>query len=116
MPKHIKDNKVGYYEYHSNERDEHGIVHGAHLEHVTDVWASVLGAPYSLEYNVGAWRNNRIVTVVFTRLRTFDPKCGDYILYKGQMYEIKDINDLTGEIGKDVKLTCEYDSMNHYQP
>ena len=109
MPKHIKDVKVGYYEYHVGGRDSHGLVVAPYVTHVADVWASVTGAKYSTEYNTNVWRNNPVIVVVFARSKAFTPMpAKNCILYKGELYEVKDVDGLSEKVGMDIKLTCEW--------
>jgi hypothetical protein len=109
VPKHIKDVKVGCFVYHPSGRDEYGIPRDPYVEHVADVWASVTGAKYSTEYNTNVWRNNPLIVVVFARSKAFTPMPAKHcILYKGELYEVKDVDGLSQKAGMDIKLTCEW--------
>ena len=77
-------------------------------------WANFKGTDYSLLYQqTGIWAKPTF-DATLTRPKHNAPRIGDHIRHEGAFYIVRQVNDLTGQVGHDMRLTCELDE--DYRP
>lgn len=107
--RYLKDTKVAYYHYVAGGRDEYGVMQPGYLLLEGYLWANLKGVDYSEVYAASATWDRPIFQATFTKPSRFEISLGDYLKYDGKLYEIKNIDLLTGQKGRDIKVTCQYD-------
>lgn len=110
MPKYLKDSKFEVWKNAEGYQDAEGGWHVGGPYLAGSVWGNFKGTDYSAFYEIHA----RWVEPTFKATVTrpwWDIEVGDHIRHNGKFYQVTEIDDLTGKIGRDMKLTCQYDSM-----
>lgn len=109
MPRYQKTTKVELWRTGESWQDEAGAWHDGRPTHRADLWANVKGRDYSEYYAIhGTWVKP-CIDFTITRPRFTVPRLGDHIRYNGDFYKITQVNELTGQVGKDMRITCELD-------
>ena len=109
MPKYPKTTKVELWQDGKSWQDEAGAWHAGRPTQVADLWANVKGRDYSMLYQTqGVWAKP-ILDLTITRPKFTLPRIGDHIRHQGQFYKVTQINDLTAQVGHDMRITCELD-------
>lgn len=109
MPKYQKDVKLEVWRDLPGKQDAEGAWHNDGNFKAGTVWANVKGTNYSEFYALHAKWAEPIFNATITR-PSWDVMLGDHVAYKGKWYQVKTIDDLTGKVGRDMKLVCQLDS------
>ena len=109
MPKYLKDTKLEIWKDTPSYQDDSGAWHHGGSVKAGEVWANVKGTDYSREYALSAAWDLPIFKVTITR-PTWDVSLGDHVCYKGRYYVVKTIDELTGKVGRDMKLVVQLDN------
>lgn len=110
MPKYQKTTRIELWRTPDEWQDAAGAWHQERPTHVATYWACFKGRDYSLLYqNTGVWAKP-MFEATLTRPRFTTIKVGDHIRLDGAFYIVRQINDLTGQIGHDMTLVCELDT------
>lgn len=109
MPKFHKTTKVELWRNSDSYQDSAGSWHAGRPTQIATWWACFKGKDYSLLYqNTGRWAKP-LFEITIARPKFTKPKLGDHIRHEGKFYIVREINDLTGQVGHDMTLTCELD-------
>ena len=109
MPKFPKTTKVELWRTSDSYQDSTGSWHKGRPAQIATWWACFRGKDYSLLYQTtGVWAKPTFEATI-TRPRFSVPKVGDHIRHDGEFYIVRAVDDLTGQVGHDMKLTCELD-------
>ena len=110
MPKYHKTTRIELWRNSKGHQDEEGAWHAGRLTQVADLWACLSGRDYREFYAMqGTWARP-ILDFVITRPKFSVPHLGDRIRYEGNFYEIVQVNELTGQVGHDMRITCELEN------
>ena len=110
MPKYPKTTRIELWRTADDWQDVTGSWHRGRPTQVATYWANFKGTDYSLLYqSTGVWAKPTF-DVTITRPKRTKIRLGDHIKHDGKFYVVKQINDLTGEVGRDMRLTCEHDA------
>lgn len=113
MPRYLKDTKLEVWRDQEAWQDDAGAWHSGGSYLAGTVWGNFKGTDYSEFYALHARWEEPTFKATITR-PIFDVEIGDHVRYKGTFYQVKTIDDLTGKIGRDMKLTCQLDM--HWEP
>ena len=109
MPNYPKTTRVEYWRTTDSFQDLSGAWHQGRPMQVGTFWGNFKGKDYSLLYQTtGVW-SKPVFEITITRPKHNAPKVGDHMRHDGAFYEIKQVNDLTGAVGADMRLICELD-------
>ena len=109
MPKYHKTTRVELWRTPETWQDATGAWHTERPTQIATFWANFKGTDYSLLYqNTGVWAKPTF-EVTLTRPKHNAPRLGDRIKHDGKLYIVKQVNDLSGQVGHDMKLTCVLD-------
>lgn len=115
MPKYHKTNRVELWRDTDSYQDDEGSWHHGRPTQVATLWGNFKGKDYSLLYqHTGIWAKP-LFEVTVTRPKFSVPRLGDHIRHGGEFYIVREIDDLTGDAGRDMKLTCELDERYNAQ-
>ena len=110
MPKYFKDTKLEVWRDGEAHQDGGGSWHRGEPYLAGTVWGNLKGEDFSETYAMSARWAKPVFKVTVTR-PTWDIELGDHIRYKGRFYEVMTVDELTGKTGRDIKLTCQFDSF-----
>ena len=109
MPKYHKTTKVELWRTADDWQDNTGSWHAGRPTQIATLWACFKGRDYSLLYqSTGRWAKP-LFDITVTRPKFTRPGIGDHIRHDGKFYIVRQVNDLTGQVGRDMTLTCELD-------
>jgi len=109
MPRYQKDVKLEIWKDGTPSQDEAGAWHAGVPYMAGSVWANLKGVDYSEFYALHASWPEPTFNATVTR-PSWAIGVGDHVKHRGDFYEVKTINDLTGRIGRDMKLVCQLDT------
>ncbi len=110
MPKYQKTTKIELWRNEDRYQDNTGSWHAGRAVQLADLWCCFKGKDYSLLYQqTGVWAKP-IFEVTITRPKHLKVRLGDHVRHDGDFYIVRQINDLTGQVGHDMKLVCELDA------
>lgn len=112
MPKYPKTTKIELWRDGEAWQDEEGTWHNDEPHMVTELWTNLKGDDFRLLYQMyGRWAKPTFdLTITRPKTTKFVPTLGDHIAYGGEYYIIRQINHLTGQPGRDMRVTCELDA------
>lgn len=114
MPKFPKTTKVQLWRQAEPYQDAAGAWHQPRPTHIADYWACFRGISNELLFQqTGKWAKPTI-SLTITRPKHNAPRLDDRIRYSGCFYRVREANDLTGQVGHDMKLVCELDENYPY--
>ena len=109
MPKYPKTDKVQLWRTGEQWQDDAGAWHEGRPTHRADLWANLKGKDYTEYFAIqGEWARP-LLDFTITRPKFTVPRLGDHIRYQGDFYKIVQVNELTGQTGHDMRITCELD-------
>ena len=109
MPRYQKDAKLSIWKPGQPYQDATGAFHKGEPYLAGVVWGNVKGVDYSEFYELHARWAEPTFKATVTR-PSFEICVGDHVGHRGKWFEVKSIDDLTGRVGHDMKLTCQLDS------
>lgn len=109
MPKYLKDAKLEVWKRRDAYQDEAGAWHEGEAYKAGTVWGNLKGVDYSEFYALHARWAEPTFKATVTR-PSWEIEVGDHIKHREKFYTVKSIDELTGKVGRDMKLTCQLDS------
>ena len=110
MPDHHKTTRIELWRTLDDYVDDEGSWHEGRPTQVATFWGNFKGIDYKLLYQSWGVTDKPLFEITITRGKFSVPHIGDHMRYKGDFYAVKQVNDLTGQVGHDMKLICELDS------
>lgn len=110
MPDHHKTTRIELWRTLDDYVDDEGSWHEGRPTQVATFWGNFKGIDYKLLYQSWGVTDKPLFEITITRGKFSVPHIGDHMRYKGDFYIVKQVNDLTGQVGHDMKLICELDS------
>lgn len=108
MPNYLKSTKIELWKS-SVWQDEVGAAHEGRPRQVATFWACLKGRNNAIVHdNTGEWAPHAI-DFTLTRPKWQKPELGDHVKHAGKFYRVTAINDLTGQWGRDMRITAEAD-------
>ena len=109
MPRYPKTTKVELWRTSNSYQDSEGSWHQGRPMQIATFWANFKGVDYKLMYQSWGEATKPLFEITITRGKFSVPHIGDHMRYGGDFYIVKQVNDLTGQVGHDMKLICELD-------
>ena len=110
MPDHHKTTRIELWRTLDDYVDDEGSWHEGRPTQVATFWGNFKGVNYELTYQSWGAIDKPLFEVTITRGKFSVPRIGDHMRYNGDFYMVKQVNDLTGQVGHDMKLLCELDA------
>ena len=114
MPDHQKTTRVELWRTTDDYVDLEGSWHAGRPAQIATFWGNFKGVNYELLYQSWGATIKPLFEITITRGRFSVPQIGDHMRHEGKFYMVKQVNDLTGQVGHDMKLLCELDE-NFYR-
>ena len=109
MPKYLKDTRFEIWKRGEESQDEAGGWHEGEPYLAGTVWGNLKGSDFSTFYALHAKWAEPIFKITVTR-PSWPIELGDHVRYASKWYAIRTIDELTGKVGRDMKLTCQLDT------
>ena len=109
MPKFHKTTRVELWRTTGDYIDNEGVWHEGRPTQIANFWACFRGIDYKLMYQSWGVATKPLFEITITRGKFSVPHIGDHMRYNNDFYVVKQVNDLTGQVGHDMKLICELD-------
>ena len=113
MPKFQKNSKIELWRNEENYQDEAGGWHSGRPSHIATYWACVKGVDYKVLFQNSAEWGKPAIEATITRPRTNAPRLKDHIRHDGEFFIVVQVNELTGQVGHDMRFVCEADPDYH---
>ena len=110
MPNHQKTTRVELWRTTGDYVDDEGSWHQGRPTQIATYWGNFKGVDYSLLYQSWGTFTKPLFEITITRGKFSVPHIGDHMRHEGEFYLVKQVNDLTGQVGHDMKLICELDA------
>lgn len=110
MPDHHKTTRIELWRTADSYIDLEGNEVEGTPTHIATFWGNFKGVNYELTYQSWGAIDKPLFEVTITRGKFSVPRIGDHMRYNGDFYMVKQVNDLTGQVGHDMKLLCELDT------
>jgi len=109
MSQHPKTTKVELWRTTDSYIDAEGNEVEGRPTQIAAFWANFKGVNYELLYQSWGATTKPLFEITITRGKFSVPHIGDHIRHDGKFYMVKQVNDLTGQVGHDMRMICELD-------
>ena len=110
MPRYQKNSKIQVFRDRPAYQDSEGSFHDDGNVKLGTLWANVRGKDFSETYALNSVWVEPVFTMTVSR-PTYDILPGDHVIHRGRCFEVKTVNDLTGQLGHDMVLVVQADDQ-----